>query len=69
MIASLVPTPLFGKIPKRGVGTRLADRSDELAVLGQSLNSVGCSLSLDSLTRCNMTSSAQSTASHPLNSR
>ena len=28
-----------------------ADSSDELAVLGQSLNSVGCSLSLDSLTR------------------
>ena len=31
------------------MGTRLADSSDELAVLGQSLNSVGCSLSLDSL--------------------
>ena len=76
MAASLVPTPLFGKIPKRGVGTcgyetrtRLADSSDELAVLGQSLNSVGCSLSLESLTRRNMTSSAQSTASHPLSSR
>ena len=46
-----------------------ADSSDELAVLGQSLNSVGCSLSLDSLTRCNMTSSAYSIASHPLSSR
>ena len=44
------------------------DSSDELAVLGQSLNSVGCSLSLDSLTRWNMTSRAQSTASHPLSS-
>ena len=29
--------------------TGLADGSDELAVLGQSLDSVGCSLSLDSL--------------------
>ena len=27
-----------------------ADSSDDLAVLGQSLNSVGCSLSVDSLT-------------------
>ena len=33
------------------MGTRLADSSDELAVPGQSLNSVDCSLSLDSLTR------------------